>query len=164
MAIIIREERPEDRKFVFNVIKKAFESAEHSDQSEQFLVDRLRKSQAFIPELSLIAAINDKIIGHILLSKIEILNGLENFSSLALGPISVLPEFQQQGIGGRLINTAHIIARQMGFKSIVLVGHAKYYPRFGYVKASVFNIEVPFEAPDENCMALELIDGGHYLM
>lgn len=79
-----------------------------SDHSEQYLVERLRNSEAFIPELSIVAEINQKVAGHILLSRIKIVNN-ENkeFESLALAPVSVLPEYQGKGIGGKLIETAH---------------------------------------------------------
>jgi len=64
------------------------------------------------------------------------------------------------GIGGKLIIQAHTIAKEKGYKSVILLGHEKYYPKFGYVIADKFGIELPFEAPKENCMAIELIEGG----
>ncbi|MDE6357391.1 MAG: N-acetyltransferase, partial [Eubacteriales bacterium] len=95
----IRQETEKDYNEVFELIKKAFENAEHSDGNEQNLVTKLRKSTAFIPELSLVADYNGKIVGHILFSKIII----GNSNQIALAPVSVLPEFQKQGIGAKLI-------------------------------------------------------------
>jgi predicted N-acetyltransferase YhbS len=160
MKILIRQEESTDFQEVFNVIENAFRSEKFSDKREQFLVERLRKSSAFIPELSLVAVFENVIVGHILLTKLKVKNTKTQFESLALAPVSVLPEYQGNGIGGKLIVKAHKIAKQLGHKSIVLLGHEKYYPRFGYVLAEQFGIELPFDAPKENCMAIELINNG----
>lgn len=159
MNIIIRTENYEDYNEVEGLIFKAFENAAESDPSEHLLVNRLRKEKSFIPELSIVAMIDDSIVGHILLTAISIKNKNEEFSTLALAPVSVLPEFQKQGIGGQLILEAHRRAINLGFNSILLIGHESYYPKFAYVAASSFGIRFPFEAPDQNCFAIELIKG-----
>lgn len=123
-----------------------------------FLVERLRQSDAFIPELSLVAIINEQIVGHIILTKIFIENKNSKFPSLALAPVSVLPEYQGQRIGSQLIKTAHEKAKTLGYQSIILLGHKTYYPRFGYRQTGDFGINLPFEAPKENCMAIELVE------
>lgn len=156
----IRQENANDFIAVFNLIKKAFEKETLSDHKEHFLVERLRTSDTFIPELSLVAEINNKIVGHILLTKLNIINKTNKIESLALAPLSVLPDFQRKGIGGGLINTSHKIAKNLGYRSIILLGHETYYPRFGYKPLDTFNITLPFPAPKENCMALELIPNG----
>ena len=153
----IRQETQEDHKEVFELIERAFRHEEYSDHKEQFLVERLRDSEAFIPEFSLVAEIDDNIVGYILLTKIKIRNENQSFNSLALAPVAVLPEFQNRGIGGELIEYAHSKAKELGFKSVVLLGHEKYYPIFGYSQADKFGIELPFDVPKENCMAIELV-------
>lgn len=159
--IIIRQEEKKDYQQVFQLTEEAFKEMEHSDHQEQFLVEKLRKSQAFIPELSLVAEDeNGKIAGHILFTKIKIVNDKESFDSLALAPVSVKPEFQNQGIGAKLILRGHRIAEELGYESVVLIGHEKYYPRFGYKKTSNFGISFPFDIPEENGMALELVKDG----
>ena len=159
--MIIRQETIKDYKEVFNLIESAFKDAEFADNTEQFLVKRLRKSNAFIPELSLVAEIDGKIVGHILLTKLKVKNDTKKFDSLALAPVSVLPDFQGKGIGGKLIVESHKKkAKELGHKSIILLGHEKYYPRFGYKQADKFGIELPFEVPKENCMAIELVENG----
>ena len=95
----IRQENKNDYVEVYNVVKKAFETAEHSDGNEQDLVEALRKSTSFIPELSLVAVVDNKIVGYILFTKIKIGKNEE----LALAPLAVLPEYQRQGIGKELI-------------------------------------------------------------
>ncbi|MET1259587.1 N-acetyltransferase [Flagellimonas sp. DF-77] len=160
MKIIIRQEHQNDHETVFKLIQTAFAEAEFSDHREQFLVERLRNSQAFIPELSLVAEKDDALVGHILLTRIHIEHNHQRFDSLALAPVSVLPRYQGQGIGGCLIMEAHQRAKAMGHRSVVLLGHAAYYPKFGYRPAHEFGIELPFEVPKENCMAIELVDQG----
>jgi len=158
--VIIRKENRNDFKEVFNLIEKAFKTEQFSDHKEQFLVQRLRNSKAFIPELSIVAEIEGKVVGYILVTKLKIKNELNEFDSLALAPVSVLPEFQNRGIGGKLIIKAHEIAKDLGYKSIVLLGHENYYPRFGYEQADKYGIELPFEVPKENCMVIELKENG----
>lgn len=159
--ITIRQEEEKDYHEVFQLTEEAFRDMEHSDHQEQFLVERLRKSEAFIPELSLVAE-DEKgtIAGHILFTKIKIVNDSESFDSLALAPVSVKPEFQNQGIGGKLITEGHRIAKGLGYPSVILIGHEKYYPKFGYEKTSNFGISFPFEIPEENGMAVELVKEG----
>lgn len=156
MDINIRKEKPEDYSSVFELIEKAFRNEKYSDHQEHFLVERLRKSKAFVPELSLVAVVDNTIVGHILLTEIVIKTAENKIKSLALAPVSVLPEFQGKGIGGKLIQTAHQIARDLGYQSIILLGHEKYYPKFGYRLAEEFGITLPFDVPKENCMAIEL--------
>ena len=103
MELTIRKENAEDYKTVFNIIEKAFENEQMSDHKEQFLVEKLRRSKAFVPELSMVAETENKIVGHILLTKLKIKNAENEFDSLALAPVSVLPEYQGKGIGGMLI-------------------------------------------------------------
>jgi predicted N-acetyltransferase YhbS len=157
MNITIRQESKADHPEVFKLIKKAFEEEEYSDQKEHFLVERLRKSEAFIPELSLVAEQEGKIVGHILFTRIHIKSDGKEWESLALAPVSVLPKYQGKGIGSELIEAGHEAAKKVGFTSVVLLGHAEYYPRFGYRSCSDFGITLPFEVPPENCMAVELI-------
>ncbi|WP_299446605.1 N-acetyltransferase [uncultured Phascolarctobacterium sp.] len=152
--MIIRPELPTDYDSVYYVVKKAFATAEHSDGNEQDLVNVLRKSTAFIPELSLIAEENNKIIGHIMLTKLLI----ENHIILALAPLSVLPEKQYQGVSSALIAETHKRAKSLGYNYSVVLGSEKYYPKFGYLPAKNFNIKPPFEVPQENFMALKLRD------
>lgn len=158
--IHIRQEISSDYPAVFSIIEAAFKTLEVSDQTEHFLVERLRKSESFIPELSLVAEKEGEIVGHILLTKIKIKNDQESFDSLTLAPVSVKPDFQNQGIGSGLIHAAHKIAKDMGFKSVVLLGHAHYYPRFGYEWTSKYGIELPFKAAEQNCMIVELVEDG----
>lgn len=154
----IRQEVKSDYPIVFDLVEQAFRNEMMSDKKEQLLVERLRKSDGFIPELSLVAVASNKIVGYILLTKIVIQTNTESITSLALAPVAVLPAFQKNGIGGRLIEEAHRIAKELSYQSVILLGHENYYPKFGYRLLNEFNITLPFEAPKENCMAIELVN------
>ena len=158
MSISIRQEGFEDYKLTEQVVKSAFANMEFSDQKEHELVSRIRKDDVFIPELSLVAISNDtkEIVGHILLSKIKIVNYNESVESLALAPVAVLPNYQNKGIGKMLILEALRRAKELGYQSIVVLGHVDYYPKFGFKKASLWGIKASFEVLDEAFMALEL--------
>jgi len=158
MNITIQQESNSDHKIVFELIRAAFKEEKYSDQKEHFLVAHLRNSTAFIPALSLVAVVENKIVGHILLTKIKIKNQEDTVDSLALAPVSVLPSFQKKGIGSQLITYAHQRAKDLGFKSIILVGHKDYYPRFGYQPLGQYGITLPFELPPENCFGIELVE------
>lgn len=159
MDLHIREENPEDYPAVFDLIERAFRDEKYTDHQEHFLVERLRKSDAFVPGLSLVCELDNRIIGYILLTELKIKNSKEEITSLGLAPVAVLPEFQGKGIGGKLIETAHEKAKALGYTSIILLGHEKYYPKFGYRLADEFGISLPFDVPKENCMAIELQPG-----
>lgn len=160
MRVIVRKETDKDHKAVFEIIKAAFVEEAYSNQTEHFLVERLRTSEAFIPELSLVADYEGQIVGHILLTKIWIKNDKFSFPSLALAPVSVHPDFQRKGIGGQLIRAAHQKAKELGHASVILIGHETYYPRFGYEMTSTYGISLPFDAPPQNCMVKKLIENG----
>jgi putative acetyltransferase len=150
MDLLIRKETKKDHDAIYEVNKLAFRR-----EKESRLVDIIRNGNNFIPDLSLVAEIDGKIIGHILFSKIEI-HGNAKFISLALAPLAVIPEFQRKGIGAKLIEEGIRKAKELNFESIILVGHKEYYPRFGFKKASEWKIKCPFEVPDEAFMAIEL--------
>ena len=150
--LVIRQENKNDYEEVYNVIKIAFETAEHSDGNEQDLVVALRDSDNFIPELSLVAVKDSKIVGYILFTKIKI----GKYEELALAPLAVLPEYQNQGIGRKLIEEGHKIATGLGYHYSIVLGSEKYYPKFGYIPATNYGIEAPFDVIKENFMAIKL--------
>lgn len=159
MEINIREELEKDYEVVERLTEEAFKNAVHSDGTEHLLVNRLRKSDDFIKELSLVAEDNGKVIAHLMLTKAKINNGDMSVETLALAPVSVIPEYQGKGIGSKLINVALESARRLGYKSVIVLGHDKYYPKFGFVPASKYEIKAPFDVPDEAFMVKELNDG-----
>ncbi|KAA0743675.1 N-acetyltransferase [Bacillus sp. AY3-1] len=153
--VTIRQEQQSDYKKTEEVVQQAFLKEEFSDKTEHELVSRIRKCDAFIPELSIVA-VNEEIVGHILLSKIQIEQGATSVESLALAPVSVARGHQKKGIGGKLIGAALEKAKELGYGSVVVLGHPEYYPKFGFKKASEWNIKAPFEVPEEVFMVVEL--------
>ena len=151
--MIIRVENKQDFDSVYELNLQAFNQI-----AEPELVDKLRLSDRFIPELSLVAEIDNKVLGHILFTKIFIQSEAVSKESLALAPMAVLPDYQKEGIGKQLIKSGIEKAKSLGYESIVVLGHAEYYPKFGFMPASKFGIVAPWEVPDDVFMALELKD------
>ena len=125
-------------------------------ENEAELVGTLRKSRDFNPELSLVAIKDRKVIGHILFSPITIQTNKGIFPALALAPMAVHPEFQNQGIGSELIHQGLERSRNLGHKVVIVVGHPTYYTRFGFTSARVKGLEASFTVPDEAFMLIEL--------
>lgn len=155
IEVSIRPERLEDREAIQHVNTQAFGRA-----AEAELVDRVRQSDGFLSELSLVAWSAGRIIGHALFSRVHLQTETDRLEILALGPLAVLPEFQRQGVGGRMIADGVERAARDGWRAIALIGHPEYYPRFGFVPASRFGLKSTFQVPDEVFMALPLREGG----
>lgn len=153
-VLIVRAETAADISAIRKLNKKAFNG---NDESK--LIDAIRGSDGFIPALSLAAEKNGQIVGHILFSQVKIKGPSGAAPALALAPMAVLPAFQNQGIGTELVKRGLEECRKLGHKIVVVVGHADYYPRFGFVKAGEKGLRLPFEAPEEIFMAAELVPG-----
>ena len=124
----IRPENPEDRIAIYTLTQKAFKPVPFSNGSEAPIVDQLRKDGDLA--LSLVAVQEQQILGHIAFSAVA-LNGI-NAGWFGLGPVSVLPSRQKQGIGSRLINEGLMRIKQQGALGCVLIGNPTYYERFGF--------------------------------
>jgi putative acetyltransferase len=156
MKIEVRQETETDFAAVFELNNTSFEQ-----DVEARLVDLLRNSSAFIPELSLVATIGNAIVGHILFTKISrIRNDEKEFDSLALAPMAVRPDLQRQGIGGQLIRYGLDKARELGYTSVIVLGHEHYYPKFGFEPAEKSNIKSPYDVPSNVFMGIELVSEG----
>jgi len=117
MNILIRKEEEKDYRNIYEVNKLAF-----GQENESKLVEKIRRGNNFIPDLSFLADINGRIVGHILFSKIKII-GSSIFETLALAPMAVIPEFQRMGIGSELIKKGMEKAKELRFNSIIVLGH-----------------------------------------
>jgi len=151
MDIQIREERESD----YNEIKKINDLA-FGQKNEGKMVEALRKTSDYNSKLSLVAETKDNIVGHILFYPIKIKNEKQEFTVLSLAPMAVHPNHQNKGIGVKLVERGIEIARESNYNAVIVVGHPKYYPRFGFKPASNWGIKLPFEVPDEAFLALEL--------
>jgi predicted N-acetyltransferase YhbS len=141
---------------ITDVARRAYADVAYSDHREHLMIKRLRGTDAFSPALSLLAEVDDEAVGHILLTKAYILGAQSSVATLALAPLSVVPEHQSRGVGRRLVRAAQQRASDLGFGSILLVGIPSYFPQFGYEPLSRYPIKLPFDAPDDNCMILPL--------
>ena len=128
MNMVIRDEALEDAGAISEITRAAFEDHPYSQHTEQFIIRALRDSGALT--ISLVAEIDGKMAGHAAFSPIEISDGSQNW--YGLGPVSVVPELQKQGIGKALINRGLelLVAREAC--GCVLVGDPGYYRRFGF--------------------------------
>ena len=126
--IIIRSETDADIGAITEVTIAAFKALEISNHTEQFIVEVLRAAQALT--ISLVAEVDDRVIGHIAFSPVTISDGTRNW--YGLGPVSVLPEYQRQGIGKALIREGLLRLRDIHSRGCCLVGHPDYYKKFGF--------------------------------
>ncbi|MCP3425353.1 N-acetyltransferase [Rothia sp. AR01] len=145
----VRPETAADREAVRAVELAAFPTAEEAD-----LVDALRADPgAWIDGLSYVAEDEaGDVVGHALLTRCLV----GDRPALALAPCAVLPDRQRTGAGSAAIRGALEAARARGENLVIVLGHAEYYPRFGFARASGWGIVPPFEVPDEAFMALRL--------
>lgn len=150
----VRSERPADLAAIHAVNAAAF-----GRENEALLVERLRQSPAWVAGLSLVAALDEQVIGHILFSRIHIEAEGDAVASLALAPMAVLPGWQRRGVGSALVQAGLAAAAALGWRHVIVLGHPGFYPRFGLLPASRFSIHPPFDVPDEVFMALELQPG-----
>jgi predicted N-acetyltransferase YhbS len=146
-----RPETTQNVPAIRDILLGAFPTAE-----EAGIVDALRAdSKAWIDGLSMVATAPDGTpVGYALLTRCHV----DGKPALALAPCAVLPSFQRTGAGSAAIRAALDVARAMGENLVLVLGHAAYYPRFGFVPASRYDIRAPFEVPDEAMMAMALDD------
>ena len=141
----IRQEQPTDIPAIREVNRRAF-----GQDQEGNIVDALRTNRGIL--LSLVAVSEDRIVGHILYSP-AVIGAVEGG---ALGPMSVLPEFQRRGIGTQLVESGNRKLMAAGCPYIIVLGHPGFYPRFGFEPASTRGITCEWEVPDDVFMVLAL--------
>jgi putative acetyltransferase len=126
--IVIRTETSADIEAISEVTSAAFETLEISNHTEQFIIQALRASQALT--ISLVAALDGRVVGHVAFSPVVISDGTHDW--YGLGPVSVLPDYQRNGIGNALIRQGLSRLRDLGGRGCCLVGHPDYYKRLGF--------------------------------
>lgn len=150
-VIEIRTERPGDAAAVRSLNEKAF-----GQPSEAKIVDMLRER---CPEaVSLVAILDDQIIGHILFSPAEIESQGKVIQGMGLAPMAVLPDYQRQGIGSRLVDAGLAALRQGPCPFVIVLGHPDYYPRFGFVPASSFGFRCQWDQVPDNAFMISILD------
>ncbi len=149
--LIVRPEEPAEVLAIRHVVQAAFETS-----FEANLVDALRQQAQ--PIASLVAVIDDAVVGHILFSPVTH-SSQPDTRVMALAPMAVAPERQRHGIGSALVREGIAACRRLDVVGVVVIGHPEYYPRFGFVRASSFGFTTTYDVPDEAFMALELESG-----
>lgn len=152
MNLSIRKIRPQDYSTVATIIKTAFQHSAYGYNNEVELVDKIRQQQSY-QDLEWVACYQHQLVGHILFSHSEIKQGnQQRLTGLCLAPLAVLPEYQSKGIGSELIKTLDKELEQQGFAYICLVGDEQFYSRFGYQRASHYQIQFALEIPAQYCL------------
>lgn len=147
--MIIRIEEKKDNFVVENLTREAFWNIYNPGCVEHYLVHQARFSSSFLKDLSLVVEIKGQVVAHIMYSKVKIINDIEErHDFLCFGPVSVLPEYQNQGIGMNLINYSLKRAEELGYKAVFITGDPNYYKRFGFVPCSSYNIFLEKEEED----------------
>ena len=142
MSITIRSETPQDAAAIERLTSAAFRDAPHTSHTEHFIVNALRRTDRL--SISLVAEDDGEIVGHVAISPVSISDGSDGW--YGLGPISVAPERQRQGIGGRLMIQAMAALRRFGASGCVVLGDPDFYHRFGFrTEASLILPDVPPE-------------------
>ena len=141
MELKLRQEKPTDYQETEFVTREAFWNQFAPGCCEHYLLHVMRENPAFVPELDVVAECGGRIVGNVAYARgvIKGDNGTE-YEVLTLGPLAVLPEYQQMGIGSQLMEYTRNLARDMGFRAIVLCGDPDYYSGKGFVPAETFGI------------------------
>jgi len=140
MDIIIRLEEEKDYRAVEELTREAFWNIHFPGADEHYLVHVLRKAKEFVKELDFVVCIDNKIAGNIMYAESKIIDTDKEHTVLTFGPLSVLPEYQNKGLGSKLINHTIPLAKQMGYRAILIYGHPDYYNRFGFKASKEYNI------------------------
>jgi putative acetyltransferase len=124
-------------------------------ENEAKLVEEIRRSDCYISELSLVAEVENIVVGHILFSYINLVDE-ETIKVLGLAPLAVHPQFQRQGIASALIKAGLEIANKRGEAIVIVLGHPHFYTRFGFEPSIGYGIESPFAVPEDVFMVKPL--------
>lgn len=142
LELTLRSEQQNDIQAIFDLTARAFADVEHSSHTEQFIVNALRAANALT--ISLVAEYQHKIVGHVAISPITISSEALNW--YGLGPISVAPEYQNQGVGSALMTQVLDQLKHMGAAGCVVLGDPQYYSKFGFkVISGLILADVPLE-------------------
>ena len=164
MHIKLRLEQPKDFRKVEEITRIAFSYPGRIERGgigcpfEHWMVNELRRRDGYT-DLSIVATMDEEIVGHIICSKAEVRYEDKILPVLNIGPISVLPEHQRKGVGKALIYEMIDRAKQLGHGAILFWGRPEYYPQFGFVEASGYGITDADDYASPAFFAMELIDG-----
>ena len=147
----IRKSTESDRTKIKFVHTKAFGKQKGPEIAK--LANDLLDDRTAMPILSLVATEHEKIIGHIIFTKVKVSQTTESVSAQILAPLAILPNDQNKGIGGKLIREGLSQLKQSGVELVFVLGHPDYYPRSGFTPAGALGYEAPYHIPEEHAGA-----------
>lgn len=153
MDVVIRQETADDREAVDEVVRLAF-----GGELEATLVQVVRAWDGFVPELSLVAHLDGRVVGHVLFTPIAI-EGEGTTHALCMAPVAVHPDVQNKAIGSRLVREGLERCRALAHRIVIVQGRPNYYPRFGFAPARPLGVAPPSPLPDPVWMVTELVEG-----
>jgi putative acetyltransferase len=158
-VIVVRPEQPSDFDAIRRLVHLAFGRVNEAD-----LVERVRASEHYVPELALVAEDDGDVVGHVMFSYVQLKGHGESLAVLALAPLSVRPDAQQQGTGTALVEAGLERAEKRGEPLVLVVGHPRLYRRFGFEPARPRGIDVPFPGIPDDVFMVKLLSGydGHH--
>ena len=140
MEISLRLETENDHRIVEELTREAFWNVYIPGCDEHLLIKNLRKTKKFMPDFDFVAEHDGKIVGNIVSMEASVRNGGREYPVLTFGPVSVLPEYQKSGVGSKLVRHTIQLAKEMGYKAIIIDGDIEYYGRFGFKVSREFRI------------------------
>ena len=148
MNLLLRKALESDIQAISDVVIAAFGNVQGQEIAD--LITDLLEDPCAYPMLSLVATINDRIVGYILFTNTQIKHSQQMVSSAILAPLAIHPEYQNQGIGGQLIKEGIEQLKASGVKLVFVLGHPDYYPKHGFSAAGVVGFDAPYPIPFEN--------------
>jgi putative acetyltransferase len=156
--ITIRPETPADFQAIRAMLVLAF-SDEFPRDDVATLVDNLRQTPGYNPELALVAELEGVVIGHVMFTPIQIESASGNVPAITLAPLAVHPAWHRQGVGTRLGEHGLKLCRAKGHRIVTVVGHSSYYPRFGFTQSVPLGIDMTHAKLEESKMIMALVPG-----
>ncbi|MDH3329100.1 MAG: N-acetyltransferase [Desulfobulbaceae bacterium] len=151
--MVIRNEKPGDIDKIWHINVEAFGTAVEAD-----LVNTLRDSGS--PYISLVYEQNSQPVGHIMFTPVELTGDTSGLRLMGLAPMSVIPRYQNSGIGSSLVDTGIELCKAEGYDAIVVLGRPEFYSRFGFVPSVRYGIKSEYDVPPAVFMILELKENG----
>ena len=156
MKIILRNEEENDYNIVEELTREAFWNVYVPGCDEHLLIHNLRKAKEFISALDIVAVLDNQIVGNIVYAEAKVFDADKEHIVLTFGPLSVLPAYQNKGIGAQLIEYTIQLAKEMRYKAIIIYGDPDYYKRFGFKASKEYNITNKEKKYPVSLLVLEL--------
>jgi len=156
IEVSLRLEEEKDYNSVENLTREAFWNVYKPGCDEHLLIHNIRSKKEFIKDLDYVAVFNNEVVGNIVYAKAKIIGVNKEYDVMTFGPVSVLPTYQRQGIGKKLIEHTINKSKEMGLNAIIIYGNPKYYERFGFKNSKEYNITDMEGNYNDALMALEL--------